>query len=142
MDEKIAKTKRAIVVIALLGLYMVLAAWLTGTSCWLKSTVGLPCPGCGLTRAYRAVWGRDLAAAFYWHPLFWYVPVFAMVWLGKWLRYRRETPRWFRVYVIASLAVLVAVYALRMLWYFPHTEPFDFNINTPIARIVRWIIGL
>jgi hypothetical protein len=40
-----------------------------------KQLTGLPCPGCGLTRAYQAAWKGNYAEAFSWHPLFWLVPV-------------------------------------------------------------------
>lgn len=31
---------------------------------------GIPCPGCGMTRAFLALLHLDFAAAFYYHPLF------------------------------------------------------------------------
>lgn len=37
--------------------------------CLVKSIVGLPCPGCGSTRAYIALGRLDLAAALHLNPL-------------------------------------------------------------------------
>lgn len=38
--------------------------------CPFKRLVGFPCPFCGMTRAYVSLFKLDIAAAFYWHPLF------------------------------------------------------------------------
>ncbi|MEO8503317.1 MAG: DUF2752 domain-containing protein [Acidobacteriota bacterium] len=37
--------------------------------CFVRRFVGLPCPGCGMTRAFAALAHGDLAAAWHWHPL-------------------------------------------------------------------------
>ena len=38
--------------------------------CPAKLFLGIPCPGCGLTRAYFSALRLDFAAAFRYHPLF------------------------------------------------------------------------
>lgn len=43
--------------------------------CPLYALTGLPCPGCGMTRAWIAALHLDLAGAFGYHPMFWCVPV-------------------------------------------------------------------
>jgi hypothetical protein len=42
-------------------------------ACPLKRITGLPCPGCGMTRAVRLVLRGDFAAATHMHPLVWLV---------------------------------------------------------------------
>jgi hypothetical protein len=46
-------------------------AWLTAgpSFCPLKAMTGLPCPGCGMTRATVALLHGDLATSFHFHPL-------------------------------------------------------------------------
>jgi hypothetical protein len=39
--------------------------------CPLAGTFGVPCPGCGLTRATLALLRGDLASALHFHPLVW-----------------------------------------------------------------------
>ena len=39
---------------------------------WLTS---IPCPGCGMTRAYTALLHLDFSEAFRMHPMFWSIPV-------------------------------------------------------------------
>jgi hypothetical protein len=57
-----------------LGAAAVGAAWLklglATPPCLLARFAGLPCPGCGATRAARALLAGDFAAAWSTHPLF------------------------------------------------------------------------
>lgn len=43
--------------------------------CMFKTLFGIPCFGCGMTRAYLSLLHLDLAAAFSYHPMFWSVPI-------------------------------------------------------------------
>lgn len=44
------------------------------TGCPLRAVTGIPCPGCGMTRAYLSLLRGDWQAAWQYHPLFWLVP--------------------------------------------------------------------
>ena len=55
-----------------------LALYLLDIGCIFRLMTGIPCPGCGMTRAWLAALRLDFAAAFAYHPLFWVVP-FAFV---------------------------------------------------------------
>ena len=43
--------------------------------CLFQHFLGIPCPGCGMTRAMLAVLQLDFAAAFRYHPMFWSIPI-------------------------------------------------------------------
>lgn len=43
--------------------------------CVFQWLFGVPCPGCGMTRAWLSVLRGQLTAAFAYHPLFWTVPL-------------------------------------------------------------------
>ena len=64
---KIAAVAAAAVLIA--------AADRFGYVCPFRALTGLPCPGCGMTRAWISLLHGDLSAAFRFHPFFWAVPV-------------------------------------------------------------------
>ena len=58
-----------------------LAAGITGilyffqVPCLLKTLFRIPCPGCGMTRAYVSLLHGDILQAFQWHPMFWSLPL-------------------------------------------------------------------
>jgi hypothetical protein len=89
--------------------------------CMLRRTTGLPCPTCGMTRAFSALAKGDWRAAVSYHPL---SPAFAACLLGIWLyvawcRLRgRTVPAAHRRIIHWSLAALglaaVAVWIVRM----------------------------
>ena len=67
---------RAVLLTLGLGAYFLLTGmWLTktGIGCVFLYLFGIPCPGCGMTRALRSLLRLDLVSAFRFHPL-----VFAM----------------------------------------------------------------
>lgn len=43
--------------------------------CVFQTLWGIPCFGCGMTRAYKSLLHLDFAAAFSYHPMFWAVPI-------------------------------------------------------------------
>lgn len=47
------------------------AIWSDFPLCPVAGTFGVPCPGCGLTRATLALLRGDVRAAFHFHPLVW-----------------------------------------------------------------------
>lgn len=43
--------------------------------CAVRTILHIPCPGCGMTRAWLAFLHLDLRSAFFYHPMFWSVPI-------------------------------------------------------------------
>ena len=50
-----------------------------GITCPIKFSTGVSCLGCGLTRAWLAALRFEFAEAFAYHPLFWLVPIAAVL---------------------------------------------------------------
>lgn len=120
--------------------FFVLAWSVTGTSCTLRSITGLPCPGCGLTRAWILLLQGDLAAAWAMHPLFWMalpivlVIAYLMIRNPDQLSSRSARFSWGLIAI-----VFVLVYLVRMVLYFPGQEPLSWNDQAFIPRIFRWV---
>lgn len=78
---KISHLKQKLALTA--GYIAAVAAWrLLGWPCLFTCALGIPCPGCGMTRALLAALRLDLAAAFALHPMFWSVPLLYLYFLS------------------------------------------------------------
>lgn len=49
--------------------------------CFFQAVFGIPCAGCGITRAYYCLFHLDLKGALEMHPMFWSVPIFVLYYL-------------------------------------------------------------
>ena len=96
------------------ALVLLLWQWLR-IPCVIRSLAGIPCPGCGLTRAWLAVLRLDLSAAFSLHPMFWCIPILAVFLLydGKVFRNKRVNT----VSLCVLLAGFFGVYLARLLGF-------------------------
>ena len=58
-----------------LSCLLLLAVAGQGRGCPFRNLTGIPCPGCGMSRAWFAALRLDFSGAFRYHPMFWSVPV-------------------------------------------------------------------
>lgn len=135
------KIKKAVVVIAFLSFYMAAAKAITGYTCFFMSTIGFPCPGCGLTRAFVCFFSGDLRGALYYHPLFWLVPIVLAVIILKRLFAGSAQKKWYTRFLCFSASLFIAVYAVRLALYFPHTPPFVLNPRSFTQRLFYLLTG-
>lgn len=97
--------------------------------CLFHNIFGIPCPTCGMTRAYLHLFHGDFKMALYYHPLFFLVPIL----LWSFLYSRRL------FYLCATIFFLFWIY--RMFLYFPYREPLVFNETALYPRIVHFFFG-
>jgi len=71
---KISKPKEKLITCLVIAV-MVAVMYGLGLPCPFKAIFHIPCPGCGMTRAYLSLLRLDFAAAFAFHPMFWSVPI-------------------------------------------------------------------
>lgn len=100
--------------------------------CPMASSFGVPCPGCGLTRATLALLHGDVPGALHFHPLVWLLtPLFALFagsglvellrapergpWLGSPIRWRG---RGVNVVAALVLALTLGIWVARFAGYF------------------------
>ena len=109
------------IVILILALLIFLGSY----KCPLYNIIGLPCPSCGMTRAWRLVLSGEIGAAFLMHPLF-LLPLSLFV-------PRLQKTR----YLIIIAAIFIAVYIIRMLLLFPDEVPMNYNYNSVIGELFK-----
>ena len=104
-------SRKLVPVLVLVGA-LVLAAHAAGiVICPLRRTTGVPCPGCGSTRAIMSLLHGEFAEAVSTNPLAVALAVLVPSW---WLFFRRRT--WSRGAQVAILAIAVAATILNWLW--------------------------
>lgn len=120
--KKYIKVK--LVISLLLGisiLYFILKKFLkvTGTNCFIRGIFGIPCPSCGISRAIIAFLNRDFGMAFKYHPLFWVPTVVLVVSIIN--------KKYLKKLLLVFITIFIVVYIIRMLMFFPDTEPMKYN---------------
>ena len=89
-------------------------ALLPFSPCLLRHVLGIPCPGCGFTRALVAAARLDPAAALRWHPLS--LPLLGLAAVAAVLAFVASDAAWRRFVTVATGVAgvaLVLVWALR-----------------------------
>ncbi len=74
-------------------------------SCPMKTILGIPCAGCGMTRAYRAVLAGDFASAFSHHMMFWAMPVLLIYFLFDFPVVSKKADVVFLSFIIAGFLI-------------------------------------
>jgi len=122
------------VLLILLG-YLSLMQVIAVTSCPLYQTLGLPCAGCGMTRAMRFVLTGQFARAYFLNPL-----AFVIVFYGLYsafFRYIKGKPvPYFWRGIIAIIIMMLLFYAVRMYMYFPNRVPYVYNYNNTMENFI------
>ncbi len=108
--------------------------------CPLALVFGLPCPGCGLTRALGLATHGRFAEAFQYHPL-WpaLLAYFVFLWVYQMVEVVKGEPPKLPVYRIAGSAIvgLLGFWALRLIWFFSHGGLSTMAHDNLIARLLR-----
>lgn len=104
-------------------------------ACIYKQIFGIPCPGCGITRAYLCLFHLDIKGAFYYHPLFWLLPIIAFVIIFN--KHKRINKFFCSPYfwIICSILYL-SLYIYRLICVYPN-PPMEYYPLNLIERILR-----
>jgi cytochrome bd-type quinol oxidase subunit 2 len=109
--------------------------FITDTNCLAEAIFGIPCPGCGLTRATFALLHLDFNTAFQMHPLFLlaYLDIVLIaytVYTGKLSVFARN------IFLISSVLFL-GVYVYRMITMYPTIAPMKPNPHSLLNRLIE-----
>ncbi len=113
----------------------VMFSFITGVStCFSWLVFGIPCPVCGMTRAWLSFMKWDLLGAIKFHPLFplaIVIPMPFMIYKNK-----KFTANHKKIIFSIIIVAFLIVWILRMLLYFPNSEPMEFNENSILSILL------
>lgn len=120
------------------------AAYLAATGlsgipvCPLVLMTGLPCPGCGMTRAALLFLTGHWRQAFAMHPFF-YVLLFlsAAFFVSRYILGRAARPAWTAAVLSLVLAAALVFYLYRMLRFFPDRAPMVYFPDNLLRLLTR-----
>ncbi len=132
---KLKQEKGELVYLSLcLVVYLAITSLLDIT-CLIKHTIGISCPGCGMTRAVKQLILFDFSKAFYYHPLvFLLIPMMVLLVLFT-IRKMYKTRK---IFIYAMVFIFVAVYFYRLV--FTETAVVVFEPSKGlIMKFLRWL---
>jgi len=117
-------------------LYYLSTRFLLPISCPFVFVSGLPCPGCGLTRAGIAVLTGQFYRAF--ELNFFIYPIIVLVFIFCFYRYiLRRKAKYLTWAAVAVVILLLAYYVFRMITVFPGDPPMSFYQNNLLQRFIN-----
>lgn len=112
-------TKIAVVMVVLVCL---LVLYLVKTPCPFSTFLGVPCPGCGLSRSTDALLHLDFGVAFYYHPLVFILPPSLL-----YLLYRILLPTKKHLDILLEVSLIIMIALLFITVYFDRLlDPYSF----------------
>lgn len=101
--------------------------WFTG--CPIKKFTGLSCAGCGMTRAWIALLKFDLKQAFYFHPLFWCVPIMYVLFLiNDTLSNKKKYLIWGSIIALFLIVYFIRLFGDSSIVNFSYTESIIYKL--------------
>ena len=123
-----------------IGLFLIYAVVMTlflGSACPIFLIFGVPCPGCGLTRACFTIFSGDFLGAIKMHLLFLTLPIIAILILIAIFKPDLSKKKGFSITCIVLGVLFIAYYVYRMT-SFPSDTPIIYNENS----LLNLILGL
>lgn len=105
------KYLKLLIPLSLIGI-LYLAFHLVGIGCPIKFVTGVSCPGCGMSRACLWLLAGNIAYAFYFHPLFWAVPLFPILYILR--EMNKISKKAYDIFIRIICILFLAVWLIRM----------------------------
>lgn len=109
-----------------------------GRVCLFRIFTGLPCPGCGMTRALILFLTGHPSEAMDMHPLVIFVVSFPVICLIL-KKVLKNYLQFIKCYGIILLIVFIVVYIWRMIQFFPDRVPYIYDKDNLIRYIIQII---
>lgn len=142
MEQKTPKATRKPatykLVLGFIALFFIIAALafalsLTDIGCPLKYATGIPCPSCGMTRAWYAAFHLNFESAIAYHPLFWFMPM-ALA-FAFFLPYANK--KLFVAVMVGALILIIGVWVLRLAYTQGVIPELFFPVDVEVMKITE-----
>ena len=100
-----------LIIILLVGITVILNSVLK-VGCLMKAVFHVPCPVCGMTRAYLSVLKLDFKSAMYYNPAFWVFPIICLFGILA-AADKKRTKIWLTAF-LAAIALLLIIWIVRL----------------------------
>lgn len=122
---------------------IILITYFSGVqTCPSKIILGIPCPGCGMTRALMQLLQFHLREAFVFHPFVFILVPYGLAFLFfRYFSKNQHTKFFDRLLIVISVAMIIH-YAVRMYLYFPHTKPMLYYENNLLHPYLKFFNAL
>lgn len=118
--------------VVFLGYYVVIHIF-RAAFCPMIATTGLPCAGCGLSRAFLYLFSGQIKRAAYINPMCFLIVVF-LLYCGYFRYIKGEKIKGFRLLFGLLVFAMLLFYAVRMYLYFPDRIPYVYTRNNLLAN--------
>ena len=131
MSEK-KKLIISYLVFILIGIIItIISLFRSSSMCIFYNYTSIPCPACGMTRAFKTLLSFDIMKAFWYHPLFPLVILFPYIYVKMDKRL---------IYIIGIL--FIVTWIIRLILLFPHTSPMIPNPSAYLYKVFMYIKSL
>lgn len=135
--DSMIKRIKEIIYFSLAISIILLAMHISGIGCPIKYVTGISCAGCGMSRALLAVLHLDFRAAFHYHPLYWIVLIFPVIYICK----DKIPGKAYKVTTFIVVMVFIVVYIIRLADPDDTIVNIDFQ-NSAVMHLINYIGGL
>lgn len=136
--------KQAVLPIGLAASLIILSNIILGKVCIMRMLFGIPCPGCGITRAFILLSQGKIKEATIMHP-FWIAIVVLLIaflinrYFVKDKKMSKKVMSVLKVCAIITLLLCIVYYIYRMIAWYPQKEPVIYDSENVFNILVHFI---
>lgn len=134
--------KKSILAFSLIVLFVLGGNLIAGKVCYFRMLTGLPCAGCGITRAFGLAFQLKFKEATIMHP-FWIALVILFIWfiVGRYFITDKEVSKKV-LHILNKCAIIIVIlcfayYIYRMVVWYPNREPMMYDPENTMNMLKR-----